>query len=253
LVAFVSHFFFFAQFPLTRDFPWVNFLLFGLSMVFLVMGLRQGFRRPPSYQGRIVGPILAAVSVGVLGFFCFSVFVESKNLPSAVNAPKVGQKAPEFSLSDIDGRRVSLSELLSTPIPTPPGTRHVTKGVLLIFYRGYWWPFCNSELRGVEKSLDTLESLGIRPVAISVDAPEVSRDLCHRRGYTYTFLSDPQVQVIKQYDLVHPGAGINHHDIARPAEFLVDSSGVVRWVNLTEDFRIRAQPAQMIEAAKTLQ
>jgi peroxiredoxin len=108
-------------------------------------------------------------------------------------------------------------------------------------------------LRGVENSLDTLELLGIRPVAISVDAPEISRALCQRRGYTYTFLSDPQAEVIKRYDLVHPGAGINHHDIARPAEFLVDSSGTVRWVNVTEDLRVRARPAQMIEAAKALQ
>jgi peroxiredoxin len=37
-----------------------------------------------------------------------------------------------------------------------------------------------------------------------------------------------------------------------PAEFLVDSSGVVRWVNLTEDFRVRARPEQIIAAAKTL-
>lgn len=55
------------------------------------------------------------------------------------------------------------------------------------------------------------------------------------------------------YDLVHAGAGIKHHDIARPAEFLVDSSGTVRWANLTEDLRVRARPAQMIEAAKALQ
>jgi peroxiredoxin len=108
-------------------------------------------------------------------------------------------------------------------------------------------------LRGIEKNLNTLEALGVRPVAISVDAPDVSRGLCQRRGYTYTFLSDPQAEVIKRYDLVHAGAGMKHHDIARPAEFLVDSSGTVRWANLTEDLRVRARPAQMIEAAKALQ
>ena|SRR5215467_1535025 len=35
-------------------------------------------------------------------------------------------------------------------------------------------------------------------------------------------------------DLPHPGAGVNGHDMARPAEFLLDSSGIVRWVNLTK-------------------
>jgi peroxiredoxin len=108
-------------------------------------------------------------------------------------------------------------------------------------------------LRGIERNLDTLEAMGIRPIAISVDAPEVSRGLCQRRGYTYTFLSDPNAEVIRRYDLLHRGAGIKGHDIARPAEFLLDSSGMVRWVNLTEDLRVRARPEQMMEAAKALQ
>jgi len=95
--------------------------------------------------------------------------------------------------------------------------------------------------------------MGIRPVAISVDAPNVSKGLCQRRGYTFTFLSDPQAETIRRYDLLHKGVGVKGHDIARPAEFLVDSSGTVRWVNLTEDVRVRARPEQMIEAAKALQ
>ena len=37
-----------------------------------------------------------------------------------------------------------------------------------------------------------------------------------------------------------------------PAEFLVDSSGTVRWVNLTENYWVRARPDQFIEAAKAL-
>jgi len=86
-----------------------------------------------------------------------------------------------------------------------------------------------------------------------VDAPDVTKGLCQRRGYTYTFLSDPNVEVIRRYDVLHPDAGTKGHDIARPAEFLVDSSGTVRWVNLTNDFRVRARPEQMIQAVKALQ
>jgi hypothetical protein len=102
------------------------------------MGLRRAFARTSSYHGKLSGPILAALSVLVLGFFCFSVFVESRHLPSAQHAPEVGQKAPQFSLADINGRSVSLSELLYTPITAPSGPGHVSKGVLLVFYRGYW-------------------------------------------------------------------------------------------------------------------
>ena len=89
-------------------------------------------------------------------------------------------------------------------------------------------------------------------MAISVDSPEVSRDLREQAGYTFTFLSDPRAEAIRKYDLVHSGAGINGQDIARPGEFLLDSSGTVRWVNLTENYWVRAQPEQMLEAANAL-
>ena len=94
---------------------------------------------------------------------------------------------------------------------------------------------------------------GIRPVAISVDKPEVNRDLMQKAGYTFTFLSDPNVEAIRRYDLVHAGAGENGHDIARPAEFLIDSSGTVRWINLTENYWIRARPEDILDKAKLLQ
>ena len=89
-------------------------------------------------------------------------------------------------------------------------------------------------------------------MAISVDSPEESRDLCQKAGYTFPFLSDPKAEAIRRYDLVHAGAGEGGRDIARPAEFLVDSSGIVRWVNLTENYWVRARPEQILEAAKAL-
>jgi peroxiredoxin len=52
-----------------------------------------------------------------------------------------------------------------------------------------------------------------------------------RPGYTFTFLSDPNLQAITKYDLVHKGQGEGGRDIARPAEFLIDSTGIVRWRN----------------------
>ena len=72
-------------------------------------------------------------------------------------------------------------------------------------------------------------------------------------GYTFTFLSDANLDAIRRYDLVHAGAGENGHDIARPAEFLIDSSGTIRWVNITENYMVRARPEQILEAGKALQ
>lgn len=89
-------------------------------------------------------------------------------------------------------------------------------------------------------------------MAISVDPPEVSRDLCRKAGYTFTVLSDPNAEVTRRYHLLHAGGGPDGHDIARPAEFLVDSSGMVRWVNFTEDVRVRARADEMLAAAKGL-
>lgn len=90
------------------------------------------------------------------------------------------------------------------------------------------------------------------PVAISADTPEESRLLCQRAGYSFPFLSDRHADVIRKYDLLHKGAGEQGRDISRPAEFLVDRTGTVRWRNLTEDLRIRATPEQMLEAARSL-
>jgi peroxiredoxin len=107
-------------------------------------------------------------------------------------------------------------------------------------------------LRSIEESLGKFKEAGIRPVAISVDNPEQSRNLSQQQGYTFPLLSDPNMEAIQRYDLVHVGGGGPGHDIARPAEFLIDSTGTVRWINLTENYWIRARPEQVLEAANLL-
>jgi len=97
-----------------------------------------------------------------------------------------------------------------------------------------------------------IEQLGVIPVAISVDSPEESRDLRNKAGFTFPFLSDPNTDAIRRYDLLHKGAGVSGHDVARPGEFLIDSSGVIRWVNLTEDLRVRARAEQFLAQARQL-
>jgi len=90
-------------------------------------------------------------------------------------------------------------------------------------------------------------------VAISADTQEETRNLLQQAGYTFTFLSDRPAEVIRRYDLVHAHAGEGGRDIARPAEFLVDTSGTVRWINLTENYWIRARPSDILDKAKLLQ
>ena len=87
-------------------------------------------------------------------------------------------------------------------------------------------------------------------VGISVDPPDVNKRHSQKLGYTFPLLSDSNAKVIRRYDVLHPGAGPKGADIARPAEFLLDSDGIVRWVNLTDNIAVRARPEQVLEALK---
>jgi len=135
VIAFVSYPFVFARWSMTRDFPWANLLLFGIAALLLVIGVRRAFVPGQTHpkRSKIAASLLATLSVIVLGFFIFSTFIMARWLPASHGAPQVGQKAPDFTLTDTKDKSVSLSELRSSPI-----NGQNPKGVLLIFYRGYW-------------------------------------------------------------------------------------------------------------------
>jgi peroxiredoxin len=107
-------------------------------------------------------------------------------------------------------------------------------------------------LRSFESHLDAFDARRVRLLAISVDPPETNRAHCRQQGYTFTFLSDVNSQVIRAYDLVHKGGAPEGGDISRPAEFLLDRFGVVRWRNLTESVIVRARPEQLLAAIEDL-
>jgi hypothetical protein len=127
---------FFARFPVTRDFPWANFLFFGVGGTFLLVGLVRAFGKPQRYRGKIVGPILAVLSVVVFGFFSYLIFYELRQIPASTAGPRIGQKAPEFTLLDQDDKQTSLADLLSEPASSASTAK--AYAVLLIFYRGFW-------------------------------------------------------------------------------------------------------------------
>jgi hypothetical protein len=132
VVAFLSYFLLFAQFPLTRDLPWVNWLLFAAGLALAGAGLSRAFRHPERYRGRVMGPIFGLLSLAVVGLFLYSTLVASRELPVSAGAPKVGEKAPDFTLPDSQGRPVHLAAFHqpSSGAPAP--------WVLLIFFRGTW-------------------------------------------------------------------------------------------------------------------
>ena len=120
VAAFVSYFAFFYRYPVTRDVPWVNILLFLVALVLLISGFRRATRK-------IAAGVIVALGLVVAVAFGFSVTLASK-VPSSPAAPRVGQQVPDFKLLDSTRREVSLAQLLASS----------QRGVLLVFYRGYW-------------------------------------------------------------------------------------------------------------------
>jgi hypothetical protein len=127
LLAAFSYIPFFSRFPSTRDFPWVNLLLFLAAGCLLATGVYRAFAQAGRYRGRISSTVISLLSFILFGLFCFGVFYEGRNIPPPGNALRVGQRAPDFMLTGVDGSSVTLSQL-----------RQGNRAVLLIFYRGYW-------------------------------------------------------------------------------------------------------------------
>ncbi len=82
--------------------------------------------------------VLTTLTILLLGLFGFVAYHVSRAFPGSRNAPQIGQQAPSFSLVDANGNTFTLAQLLSMPITNPGVPARVTKGVLLVFYRGYW-------------------------------------------------------------------------------------------------------------------
>ena len=138
VVAFASYLLFFARFPVTRDLPWATALLFLAALALAFAGLRRTFARREIHTGRISALCLAVLSLLVAGGFTFFVAHASRQLPASQGAPQIGRKAPDFSLPDIHNQPVSLAELLTQPLTAQGGPAAPPRGVLLVFYRGYW-------------------------------------------------------------------------------------------------------------------
>jgi len=107
---------------------------------------------------------------------------------------------------------------------------------------------CASELRGIERNLASLEAAGIKAVAISADTNDESREFCRKAELTFPLLSDRNADVIRRYDLLVPkGSPADSRDVSGIAEFLLDSSGTVRWRHFGE-----TKAERVVEEAKKL-
>ena len=129
IIGFLGYPLFFSRFPITRDVPWVSYVLFAIAIVLIFSGARGAFGTGATTGRKVVALIVTFIGVAIPALFIFGILVFAKMLPHSSNAPAVGAKAPGFALPDTNHQTVALSQLLAAP---------GANGVLLVFYRGYW-------------------------------------------------------------------------------------------------------------------
>jgi peroxiredoxin len=160
----------------------------------------------------------------------------------------VGHRVADLRATDLDGNTVDLAALVAK------------QPILLVFYRGGWCPYCNTQIRDLTTAFADFQARGVLPVAVSVDRPEAVE-----RSYTIPFpvLSDPDATWIEAFGVVNHVTGAQlaaiesfgidleryagrpHHNIAIPSLFLIDSTGTVRWAHAVADFKVRPSAAQI--------
>lgn len=118
---------------------WASFIAGLIALVCGIIGVRRAFGRPQVFSGKVSSSIFSVLALLVCGLMAF-IWFHARALPASKGAPQVGQKAPEFTLPDTQGRSVSLAQLLGHADSAGAGNAGAPapKAVLLIFYRGYW-------------------------------------------------------------------------------------------------------------------
>lgn len=181
--------------------------------------------------------------------------VESSGiLSSALN---VGDKAPNFSLSNALGQPVSLSDYLKK------GT------VILTWYRGGWCPYCNLTLHRLQEELPNFKAAGANLLALTPELPDKSISTAEKHSLQFEVLSDVGNKVAREFGVVfkltpavaekyqkafdlHGFNGDESDELPLAATYVIDSSGIIRYAFLDTDYRNRAEPADIIKALKAL-
>ena len=84
-------------------------------------------------------------------------------------------------------------------------------------------------------------------LAVSVDTNEESAMLADKLGLEFPILSDVQETAIREWGLVHENARPGGGSMARPAVFLIEPDGTISWRDVTDDYRVRARPEDILE------
>jgi peroxiredoxin len=176
------------------------------------------------------------------------------NIQAAI---KIGGKLPDFSLADETGKIWTKQELLAGG------------AILLSFQRGGWCPFCNIELRALQKYAHQFRDQGVTLVTASPDRPHESRTRKENMGLDSLMLSDEANDLAAKLGLVNvqpeslrpilSSFDKSFEDSKRslsvpvPATLLVDATGVVRQAAINPVYHQRLEPATALKWIEDMQ
>ena len=171
---------------------------------------------------------------------------------------KVGARVADFTLRNAGGEDVQLADLLA-------------KGpVVLSFYRGGWCPYCNIELRALQRSLPQINDFGAELVAISPETPDHAQDTTETSDLEYEVLSDTGNKVARAFGLVFTLAeelrpiyqdfgielpdynGDESFELPVPATYVIGQDGVVRHAFVDPDYSLRLDPDDVVATLKEM-
>jgi peroxiredoxin Q/BCP len=127
----------------------------------------------------------------------------------------VGDKAPSFSLSDQDGKKVSLSDFKG-------------RKLLLYFYPKADTPGCTKQGCSIRDASKELKKLGVAAVGISPDEPAKQKKFDDKYSLGFPLLSDPDHKVARAYGAWGKKSmyGKTYEGIIR-SSFVIDETGKI--------------------------
>lgn len=172
------------------------------------------------------------------------------------NALAIGDTAPDFALADAAGKTVRLTELLDAG------------PVVIAFYRGAWCPYCNLELKALQEKLPEFRAAGATLIAISPQTPDASLSTEEKHNLEFPVLSDGELTAINGFGLLHPvddrtkdyyekagydlmkSNGAVGWQLPLPATYVVKQDGTIAFAFVNADYKLRAEPAEVLEVLK---
>jgi peroxiredoxin Q/BCP len=149
------------------------------------------------------------------------------------DTPKVGDKAPDFTAQDQDGKAVKLSDFAGK------------QAVLLYFYPKDQTPGCTKEACGFRDRLDDLKKQNVVVLGVSRDDAASHKKFIAKENLNFPLLADTDGKLTELY-----GAGMEGRNMSRRVSFLIDKSGKI--VHVTDSKNADDHLAQMKEAVAKL-